>query len=122
MSPCYCNVPSQTGASLTTGDNYRVWWYSARRTQILFSAWNYLKSRRRLTHNGVALPLSHRAVLSMLAQAHNEDEDKGCGQQDDGGLNLRRVPNMAAGPDVETMLSRLGRTRNHRLGSRSALM
>jgi hypothetical protein len=35
-----------------------------------------------------------------MAKAHKEDEVKRSGQQDDGVLNLRKVPNMVASPQI----------------------
>jgi len=40
-------------------------------------------------------------MLPMMTKANNEDEAKWCDQQDDGVLNLRKVPNMVASPEVE---------------------
>jgi hypothetical protein len=47
------------------------------------------------------LPANHRAKLPVMAKANKEDEVKRSGQQDDGALNLRNVPNMVASPEVE---------------------
>jgi len=37
----------------------------------------------------------------MMTKVNNEDEAKRYGQQDNGVMNLRKVPNMVAGPEVE---------------------
>lgn len=44
----------------------------------------------------------------MLPKANNEDEAKRSGQQDDGVLNLREVPNMVASPDIEHIVPNWG--------------
>jgi hypothetical protein len=40
-------------------------------------------------------------MLPMMAKANNKDEAKWYGQKADGVLNLRKVPNMVASPEVE---------------------
>lgn len=48
-----------------------------------------------------ALPPSCRAALPVLTKVSDEDEDKLHGRQENGELNLRRVPKMVASPEVE---------------------